>query len=114
MGVSYALLLRSPDMQAIYRLIISEALRFPDLGHTVYERAKGPFLQRLEDYLRAQAKAGRVVIDNAGAASNQFLGVITGQSFWPELIGRGCGGADDDVEQVVEEAVKLMLARYAA
>jgi TetR/AcrR family transcriptional regulator, regulator of autoinduction and epiphytic fitness len=35
MGLSYALLLRSPDMQAIYRLIISEAPRFPDLGHTV-------------------------------------------------------------------------------
>jgi TetR/AcrR family transcriptional regulator, regulator of autoinduction and epiphytic fitness len=113
MGVSYALLLRSPDMQAIYRLIISEAPRFPDLGHTVYDRAKGPFLKRLQDYLLAQAVAGRLVIDNVEAASNQFLAVITGQSFWPELIGRGCGGTNEDVEQVVEEAVKLMLARYA-
>jgi TetR/AcrR family transcriptional regulator of autoinduction and epiphytic fitness len=113
MGLSYALLLRSPDMQAIYRLIISEAPRFPDLGHTVYDRAKGPFLKRLQDYLLAQAVAGRLVIDNVEAASNQFLAVITGQSFWPELIGRGCGGTNEDVEQVVEEAVKLMLARYA-
>jgi TetR/AcrR family transcriptional regulator of autoinduction and epiphytic fitness len=113
MGLSYALLLRSPDMQAIYRLIISEAPRFPDLGHTVYDRAKGPFLKRLQDYLLAQAVAGRLVIDNVEAASNQFLAVITGQSFWPELIGRGCGGNNEDVEQVVEEAVKLMLARYA-
>jgi TetR/AcrR family transcriptional regulator, regulator of autoinduction and epiphytic fitness len=114
MGVSYAHMLRSPDMQAIYRLIISEAPRFPDLGHTVYDRAKGPFLKRLQDYLLAQAVAGRLVIDNVETAANQFLAVITGQSFWPELIGRGCGGTNEDLEQVVEDAVKLMLARYAA
>jgi TetR/AcrR family transcriptional regulator, regulator of autoinduction and epiphytic fitness len=114
MGLSYALLLRSPDMQAIYRLIISEAPRFPDLGHAVYERAKGPFLKRLQDYLLTQAVTGRLVIDNVETAANQFLAVITGQSFWPELVGRDCGGTDEDVEHVVEEAVKLMLARYAA
>lgn len=113
MGVSYALLLRTPDMQAIYRLIIAEAPRFPDLGLTVYDQAKGPFLTRLQDYLRTQAAAGRLVVDDVEAAANQFLAVITGQSFWPELVGRGCGGTDDDVERVVEGAVKLMLARYA-
>lgn len=114
MGVSYAMLLRSPDMQAIYRLIIAEAPRFPDLGRTVYEKAKGPFLKRLQEYLSLQAAAGRLVVDNIEMASEQFLAIITGQSFWPELVGRGCGGTKADVEQVVEEAVKLMLARYAA
>jgi TetR/AcrR family transcriptional regulator of autoinduction and epiphytic fitness len=114
MGISYARLLRGPDMQAIYRLIISEAPRFPDLGHTVYDKVKGPFLKRLEDYLRTQASAGRLVVDNVEMAANQFLAVITGQSFWPELIGPGCGGSNEDVERVVDEAVKLMLARYAA
>lgn len=114
MGMSYALLMRTPEMQGIYRLIISEAPRFPDLGQAVYDRVKGPFLQRLEDYLRAQAAAGRMVVDHAETAASQFLAVITGQSFWPELIGPGCGGSDGDVEQVVEEAVKLILARCAA
>jgi TetR/AcrR family transcriptional regulator of autoinduction and epiphytic fitness len=114
MGVSYAMLLRSPDMQAIYRLIISEAPRFPDLGRMVYDRAKGPFLERLEDYLRTQAAVGRLVVDNVETAANQFLAVITGQTFWPELIGPGCGGSKDDVERIVEDAVQLMLARYAA
>jgi len=113
MGMSYAMLLRSPDMQAIYRLIISEALRFPDLGRPVYERAKGPFLKRLEDYLSTQAAAGRLTIDKVETASNQFLAVITGRSFWPELMGPGCGGSKSDVEQVVEDAVELLLARYA-
>lgn len=113
MGVSYAMLLRSPDMQAIYRLIIAEAPRFPDLGLTVYDKAKGPFLRRLEDYLRTQTAAGRLIVDNVETASNQFLAVITGQSVWPELVGRGCGGTRADVERVVGDAVKLILARYA-
>lgn len=112
MGVSYAMLLRSPDMQAIYRLIISEAPRFPDLGRAVYERAKGPFLSRLQEYLSLQAAAGRLIVDDVEMAAEQFLAVITGQSFWPELVGPGCGGTKSDVENVVSEAVKLMLARY--
>jgi len=113
MGSGYAMLLRSPDMQAIYRLIISEAPRFPDLGRAVYEKAKQPFLKRLQDYLYLQTAAGRLMVDDVEMASEQFLAVITGQSFWPELVGPGCGGSKTDVEKVVEEAVKLMLARYA-
>ncbi|KAF1021577.1 MAG: Nucleoid occlusion factor SlmA [Pseudomonas sp.] len=113
MGVGYAMLLRSPDMQAIYRLIISEAPRFPDLGHMVYEKAKGPFLARLEEYLRIQADAGRVKIDHFAKVANQFLAVITGQVFWPELIGVGCGGTDEEVHQIVEDAVGLIIAKYA-
>jgi AcrR family transcriptional regulator len=114
MGTSYAMLLRSPDMQAIYRLIISEAPRFPDLGRTVYEKAKRPFLKRLQEYLTLQATTGRLTVDDVEVASEQFLAIITGQSFWPELVGPGCGGTGTDVEKVVEEAVKLMLARYAS
>ncbi|MGY2161954.1 TetR/AcrR family transcriptional regulator [Pseudomonas tolaasii] len=113
MGVGYAMLLRSPDMQAVYRLIIAEAPRFPDLGHMVYGKAKGPFLARLEEYLRIQADAGRVKIDDFAKVANQFLAVITGQVFWPELIGVGCGGRDEDVGEIVEEAVSLILAKYA-
>jgi AcrR family transcriptional regulator len=113
MGVSYAMLLRSPDMQAIYRLIISESPRFPDLGRTVFEKAKGPFLKRLEDYLRIQANAGRLAIEDVEMVSNQFLALITGQTFWPELIGRGCGGTEGDIARVVEGAVELLLSKYA-
>ncbi|WP_205925990.1 TetR/AcrR family transcriptional regulator [Rhizobium sp. P38BS-XIX] len=113
MGVSYAKLLRTPDMQAIYRLIISESPRFPNLGLTVFEKAKGPFLKRLEEYLRLQADAGRLKIEDVEIASNQFLALITGQTFWPELIAAGCGGSDIDVERVVDGAVDLLLAKYA-
>ena len=59
----------SSDTQAIYRVIISEATRFPDLGHTVYDRAKGPFLERLQEYLRMQTAAGRLAVDNVAGGS---------------------------------------------
>ncbi len=111
-GLAYAARMRHPDMQAIYRLIIGEALRFPDLGQMLYDKGKGPFLDRLEAYLGAEADAGHLMIDDTGIAASQFLALIAAQSFWPELIVPGCGGTDAEMAEVVEQAIAMMLARY--
>jgi TetR/AcrR family transcriptional regulator of autoinduction and epiphytic fitness len=113
-GLAYAERMRHPDMQAIYRLIIGEALRFPDLGRTLFDKGKGPFLDRVETYLHAEVKAGHLVIDDVSVAASQFLAIIAAQSFWPELIVPGCGGTDAEMAEVVEQAIAMMLARYRA
>lgn len=113
-GLAYAMRMRHPDMQAIYRLIIGEALRFSDLGQMLFNKGKGPFLDRLDVYLAAEAKAGHLVIDDIRVASSQFLALIAAQSFWPELIVPGCGGTDAEMAEVVEQATAMMLARYGA
>ncbi|MBZ9935547.1 TetR/AcrR family transcriptional regulator [Mesorhizobium sp. BR1-1-16] len=111
-GLGYASRMRQPDMQAIYRLIIAEALRFPDLGQMLYDKGKGPYQERLNRYLIAEVEAGNLAVDNIRAASGQFLALIAGQSFWPELIAPGCGGTDAEMRAVVDNATALMLARY--
>jgi len=111
-GLGYARRMRHPDMQAIYRLIIGEAQRFPDLGEMLFNNGKGPYLDRLDDYLIAERDAGYLVIDDIRSASEQFLALIAGQCFWPELISPGCGGSDEEVVEVVEQAIALLLAHY--
>jgi TetR/AcrR family transcriptional regulator, regulator of autoinduction and epiphytic fitness len=113
-GLAYAERMRHPDMQAIYRLIIGEALRFPDLGQMLFDKGKGPFLARLEAYLRAEVEAGHLKIDDVEVAASQYLAIIAAQSFWPELIVPGCGGTDAEMTEVVEQAILMMLARYRA
>ena len=112
-GLDYAHRMRRPEMVAIYRLIISEALRFPDLGQVLYDQGKGPYLDRLEHYLAAERDAGLLEIDDVAAVARAFLATISGQAFWPELVVPGCGGSDAKVEAIVASAVDMLLARYA-
>jgi TetR/AcrR family transcriptional regulator, regulator of autoinduction and epiphytic fitness len=113
-GLDYAHRMRRPEMQAIYRLIVAEAQRFPDLGRLLFDKAKGPFLIRLKQYLRSEKEAGGLVVDDEETAALQFLGLIAGRAFWPELLGPGCGGDEAALQQIVEQATELMLARYGA
>lgn len=111
-GTDYAQRMRRPEMAAIYRLIVAEALRFPDLGQMLFDKGKGPYLARLNDYLVAEVKAGTLDVADIPHASRQFLAMIAGQVFWPELVVPGCGGTKEEVVQVVDEAVAMTIARY--
>ncbi len=111
-GLDYMRRMRRPEMVGIYRLIIAEALRFPDLGQMLFDRGKGPYLQRLNHYLAAEVEAGSLSVADVPQASRQFLATIAGQAFWPELVVPGCGGSEAEGNAVVDEAVKTMLARY--
>jgi TetR/AcrR family transcriptional regulator of autoinduction and epiphytic fitness len=113
-GVDYAHRMRRPEMQAIYRLIVAETPRFPDLGRLLFDKAKGPFLTQLMQYLGSEMEKGVLHIADPETASLQFLGLIAGRAFWPELLGPGCGGDEAAVVGIVDEATELMLARYTA
>jgi TetR/AcrR family transcriptional regulator, regulator of autoinduction and epiphytic fitness len=112
-GMDYAKRLRAPEMIAIYRLIIAEVPRFPDLGQMLFEKGEGPFVEWLNAYLDAEVKAGVLSVPDIPAASRTFFATISGQVFWPELIMLGRGGSDADVKTVVDRAVTAMLAAYA-
>jgi TetR/AcrR family transcriptional regulator, regulator of autoinduction and epiphytic fitness len=112
-GSDYAGRMRQPEMAAIYRLIIAEAPRFPDLGQRLFDKGKGAYLSWLERYLTAEMTAGTIEILDIPQASRAFLAVIAGQAFWPELLVPGCGGSDAEAAAIVEDAVETMLCRYA-
>jgi TetR/AcrR family transcriptional regulator of autoinduction and epiphytic fitness len=112
-GLDYAKRMRAPQMAAIYRLIIAEALHFPDLGRMLYDKGKGPYLDWLNTYLAAEVNAGELVIPDIPNTSRAFLATIAGQVFWPELVVPGCGGTDAEVRAVVDHAVTMVLVKYA-
>ncbi|MEI9428030.1 TetR/AcrR family transcriptional regulator [Mesorhizobium sp. Cs1299R1N3] len=113
-GRDYADRMRQPRMVAIFRLIIAEALRFPDLGQMLFDRGFEPYLDRLSAYVIEEAQAGNLVVPDAKLAAQAFLATIAGQAFWPELMAPGCGGTDKDLSVIIDEAVATFLARYGA
>ncbi|MGI8504526.1 MAG: TetR/AcrR family transcriptional regulator [Hassallia sp.] len=111
-GKEYARLLRQPNIEALFRVIIAEASRFPELGEELYRRGKEPYLKRLHEYLQNETSKKRFQIKDISLATRQFLGMINDLIFWPRFLITGLEISEAEVEQVVIEAVKTFLARY--
>ena len=111
-GHEYAQLLRQPQVEALFRVIIAEAPRFPELGEELYYRGKEPYLKRLHTYLQKESELKRFQIEDIPLAARQFLGMINDVIFWPRFLVMNLEISEKDVEQVVTEAVQTFLARY--
>jgi TetR/AcrR family transcriptional regulator, regulator of autoinduction and epiphytic fitness len=111
-GQEYAQLLTSHNIQPLFRVVIAEASRFPELGTELYHRGKEPFLKRLHAYLQEQVAVGTLVIVDIPLASRQFLGMINDIIFWPRFLIMDLKISDSDIENVIVNAVETFLARY--
>ncbi len=109
----YAQLLRQPQVEALFRVIIAEAPRFPELGEELYYRGKEPYLKRLHAYLQKESELNRFQITDIPLAARQFLGMINDVIFWPRFLIMDLKISDRDIENVIANAVETFLARYA-
>jgi AcrR family transcriptional regulator len=110
-GRDYAATLGRPETRALFRVMIAEVPRFPELGRELYEKGKKPYLDRLHAYLRAEAKAGTLRIADVPLAARQFLGMINDVTFWPHMLVVDLEEAD--AEAVVKAAVTAFLRGYS-
>jgi TetR/AcrR family transcriptional regulator, regulator of autoinduction and epiphytic fitness len=113
LGEHYAVSLTDPKVFALFRAIIGECQRFPELGQDLYNRAKLPYLLRIERYLEEQTAMGTLRVDDAKMATRQFLGMINDQVFWPGFLVSDFKVSPAQRRLVVSEAVKTFLCRYA-
>jgi AcrR family transcriptional regulator len=112
-GMAYARLLRSSLMAPLFRVVIAEAPRFPELGEELYRRGKEPYLVRLHAYFERQVERGTLSVPDIPLATRQFLGMINDVIFWPRLLLPELAVDTTEAERVVQEAVTTLLARYA-
>jgi TetR/AcrR family transcriptional regulator of autoinduction and epiphytic fitness len=87
--------------------------RSPQLGKYQAERNKGPYLDRIATYLAAEAIAGTLSIPDVRRAAHQFMGLITAEVLNPGLLLVDFAVTDAEAEAAVDEAVKMIVARYA-
>ncbi len=112
-GRRYAELLSRPRMTDLFRIVIAELPRFPELAHAQFSHGKMPYFESVRAYLLAEHEAGTVRIEDADLAATQFLGMISNDVFWPTLLVPDWKVSAERVSQVVDEAVRTIAARYA-
>lgn len=121
-GRDYACLVARPGTAALCRLIITELPQMPELADIVgtgFAIDRGPFFDRLRDYLESEAEAGTLDFrssdgrpQSAAEVAEQFLGMICSQFLWPQLVRTDFVPPNPTDAAIVDEAVALMLARY--
>ena len=121
-GRDYVCLVSRPGTAALCRLIITELPQMPELADIVgtgFAIDRGPFFDRLRDYLDAEVQVGTLDFrsadgqtQRASAVAEQFLGMICGQLLWPQLVRTDFVPPDPTDTTTVDEAVALMLTRY--
>jgi TetR/AcrR family transcriptional regulator, mexJK operon transcriptional repressor len=110
----FLMLMLRPSSLALYRLIVSEAARFPELVAEVYAVGPGRMLAMLADYLRWETRNGRLRVDDPDLAAEQFVGMLTGRLQLRALLGV-CSGPDDrELKRRADYAVACFLEIYAA
>ncbi|MEE3850163.1 TetR/AcrR family transcriptional regulator [Gordonia sp. LSe1-13] len=114
LGHRYAELLSRPQMTDLFRIVIAELPRFPELANAQFSQGKMPYFESVRNYLLAEHEAGTVRVDDLELAATQFLGMISNYVFWPTLLVPGWEVSAERVAEVVDEAVRTVVARYAA
>jgi AcrR family transcriptional regulator len=112
MGRHYADLLSRPEMADLFRIVIAEMPRFPDLADAQFTQGKLPYFDSVRSYLVAESEAGTLRVDDPDLVTTQFLGMISNYVFWPALLVAGWSVSAERVRKVVDEAVATLMARY--
>lgn len=108
-GSTYLGLLFTPASLALYRVVISESARSPELGQAVFEAGPSTAAERLSDYLSREVEKGALVVGDPGLAARQFLEMVKGDLHFRALLGLGPAPAIEEIDACVRAATRLFL-----
>jgi TetR/AcrR family transcriptional repressor of mexJK operon len=113
LGRDMLTLMLKPSSLALYRLIVAESARLPDLGGDIYAVGAGRLIALLADYLSWETKNGRLAVAAPERAAEQFIGMLSGRVQLRALLGVRETLNEAELESRVDEAVASFLMLYA-
>jgi AcrR family transcriptional regulator len=75
-GRTYLSVFKVPGNVAIVRILVAEAIRFPQIAEMFYKQAASRFLGLLSQYLQHQVDLGRLRPHETAIAARSFLGMF--------------------------------------
>lgn len=102
-------LLLSPRTLAIYRTVVAEAPRFPELGRLFYEAGPGRVRATIAALLARAAARGELDVPDPEAAAERFFGMVAGHNHLRAVL---CI-APPERDETPEEVVRRFLRAYA-
>jgi len=97
---------------SIYRIVVGETGRFPELGRVFYETGPRRVLSRLAEYLQEVSDKGLVDIPEPRLAAEQFVGMVRGAYYLRRLLRIEEEAEAPDAERIIASAVDVFLRAY--
>lgn len=99
----------SPTLIGIYRIAVTEAIRFPDLVKSFYEQGPGRAESRLAEVLASAGQRGEIRADDCSRAAGHFVGMIRDNLHLQVVLGLRPAPSASEVDAAVESAVEIFL-----
>lgn len=99
------------DRLSLYRILMAEGQRFPELGQIFYECGPQVTRKYLSDYFTEQNARGTMHVANPAVAADQFFGLLSGCQLKTQL-GIETAPSPEFLDLYVENAVALMMSAY--
>ena len=103
----------SPTGLTIYRMVVSEAGKFPELAETFYEAGPARAIRHMACWLRRQTEAGRLAVQDPEFAAEQFFALCQTRLALRRKLQMQGEPEPGAVQRVVAGAVAMFLRTYA-
>jgi TetR/AcrR family transcriptional regulator, mexJK operon transcriptional repressor len=102
----------SESAQALYRLCIAEAQRFPHVGRALYEHGPDVCSRRLAEYLAVARSRGELDVDDTELAAHQLASLCRARLFERVLLGMQTDASEEEIARVADSAASVFLRAY--
>ncbi len=102
-----------PESIAVQRIVVSEALRMPEVARVFDEFTCGAGVQNLNSIADALHETGVVKIDDKVAFNEAFIGLLRGNLHHHVTLGVIPHPADAEIEAYAKRATKWLLRAFA-
>lgn len=114
LGQKFVDLVTSPNGLALFRIVVGETARFPELGTTFYETGPKRLIAFVAAYLHEQDRTGTLCVPAPEIAAIQFLELAKSGLHLRLLLGIGDPPTETEKEHAVAQAVALFIRAHAA
>lgn len=96
----------------IYRVVIAEAARFPELARAFFEAGPAKAVGFLADWLAEETRRGRLSVPDPAFAAEQFFNLCQTRLVLRRKLAMLPDPPDSDIERVVDAAIAMFLGTY--
>ena len=109
-GMRALTILMSPTPLALYRLVVAEGARFPELARAFFDAGPGRGAAGLAQALREFQRRGEIRVSDPRRAAEHFIGMLRDDLHLRVVLGLRPAPGPREIEQSVRQAVEIFLS----
>jgi len=102
----------SPVGMQVYRIVVGESQRFPEVGREFYDSGPAVVREILRDMLQKGMDDGKLKIDDLDLATDQFPELCKAGIHLQLAIGLRSSVSEEEIDRVIAGAVDMFMCKY--